>query len=255
MRNVQKAFTLVELIIVVTIVALLGTIAFFSLGWYSRDARNVKKSVELNAISKQIRFKSIEWINLLLFASNSGSIITGTNIKISWRGDYSLFSDRYTAWDINAVVLGGDPEMFSDKVFDTPYKIGVTTLCGGAYELAATLEGQENILDTLVIGNWNPRKSSVVRWTRDHIQDNIFYLSWAVYQSLWFKKWDVVWIAAGTYTITKLVNSNEIHLDTTITTPGANIFLNVDETRHLIKKWDSNFPIDIGKWTLYVPYK
>lgn len=53
--------------------------------------------------------------------------------------------------------------MFSDKVFNTPYKIGVTTLCGGAYELAATLEGQENILDTLVIGNWNPRKSSVVR--------------------------------------------------------------------------------------------
>ena len=55
--NKQKyAFTLVELIVVITILAILGTIAFISLQWYSKDARdsirisdtsNMKTSLEL----------------------------------------------------------------------------------------------------------------------------------------------------------------------------------------------------------------
>jgi len=52
----QKAFTLVELIVVVTILAILWTIAFISLQWYSRSSRdsvrisdvgNIKTSLEL----------------------------------------------------------------------------------------------------------------------------------------------------------------------------------------------------------------
>jgi len=36
----KKAFTLVELIVVITILTILGTIAFISLQGYSRDARD-----------------------------------------------------------------------------------------------------------------------------------------------------------------------------------------------------------------------
>ena len=52
----KQAFTLVELIVVITILAILGTIAFISLQWYSRDSRdsvrisdvsNMKTSLEL----------------------------------------------------------------------------------------------------------------------------------------------------------------------------------------------------------------
>lgn len=55
MQN-KKAFTLVELIVVITILAILWTIAFMSFDWYSRDARdsvrtsdiwNIKTSLEL----------------------------------------------------------------------------------------------------------------------------------------------------------------------------------------------------------------
>ena len=56
MNKQKKAFTLVELIVVITILAILGTIAFISLQWYSKDARdsirisdtsNMKTSLEL----------------------------------------------------------------------------------------------------------------------------------------------------------------------------------------------------------------
>jgi prepilin-type N-terminal cleavage/methylation domain-containing protein len=42
MKNTNKAFTLVELIVVITILAILGTIAFISLQGYSQDAKNSK---------------------------------------------------------------------------------------------------------------------------------------------------------------------------------------------------------------------
>jgi len=56
MNKQKNAFTLVELIVVITILAILWTIAFISLQWYSKDARdsirisdisNIKTSLEL----------------------------------------------------------------------------------------------------------------------------------------------------------------------------------------------------------------
>lgn len=47
-----KAFTLVELIVVITILAILWTIAFISLQWYTRDARSLKKSFRNMKYSK-----------------------------------------------------------------------------------------------------------------------------------------------------------------------------------------------------------
>jgi hypothetical protein len=36
-------------------------------------------------------------------------------------------------------------------------------------------------------------------------------------------------------------------VDSPITTPGAFLFLKNNESRYLIKKWDSNFPIDTNR--------
>ncbi len=53
-------FTLVELIVVITILAILWTIAFISLQWYSRDTRNSVRISDLSNINKMIWVKIAE---------------------------------------------------------------------------------------------------------------------------------------------------------------------------------------------------
>lgn len=50
----QKGFTLVELIVVITILAILWTIAFISLQWYSRDARDSVRISDTNIMKKSL---------------------------------------------------------------------------------------------------------------------------------------------------------------------------------------------------------
>lgn len=57
-RNTKKAFTLVELIVVITILAILGTIAFISLQGYSGDAKNSKVTSDLRNIASAIETTS-----------------------------------------------------------------------------------------------------------------------------------------------------------------------------------------------------
>ncbi|MDR0772641.1 MAG: type II secretion system GspH family protein [Candidatus Peribacteria bacterium] len=53
-KSTKRAFTLVELIVVITILAILGTIAFISLQGYSADARNSKRQNDVNSIAQKI---------------------------------------------------------------------------------------------------------------------------------------------------------------------------------------------------------
>ena len=57
-RNTKKAFTLVELIVVITILAILGTIAFISLQGYSGEAKNSKVTSDLRNIASAIETTS-----------------------------------------------------------------------------------------------------------------------------------------------------------------------------------------------------
>ena len=53
-KQQTKAFTLVELIVVITILAILGTIAFISLQWYSRDSRDSVRIADVSAMKTSL---------------------------------------------------------------------------------------------------------------------------------------------------------------------------------------------------------
>ena len=58
----NKAFTLVELIIVVTIIAILATIAFLTLGQYPGEARDVKRLTDKSNIEKALEiYRAQKW--------------------------------------------------------------------------------------------------------------------------------------------------------------------------------------------------
>lgn len=56
----KKWFTLVELIVVITILAILWTIAFISLNWYSRDARDSARITDLSSIVTSLELFNLE---------------------------------------------------------------------------------------------------------------------------------------------------------------------------------------------------
>lgn len=58
-KSTKKAFTLVELIVVITILAILGTIAFISLQGYSAEARDSKRLTNVNDITRKINIEIV----------------------------------------------------------------------------------------------------------------------------------------------------------------------------------------------------
>ena len=58
MKKTNKAFTLVELIVTITILAILWTLAFNGYAWYSIDVKNTKKISDLNKITDNITIKN-----------------------------------------------------------------------------------------------------------------------------------------------------------------------------------------------------
>ena len=144
MKGIKKRwFTLVELIVVITILSILWTISFMTFSWYSADARNVKRNSDLNYIKTKIELWTIKWSTLISFILDSSSIIPilSGNIQISWY-TWSSLSWAYNAWNINYSALWLDPVKYYDPSTNSSYKIWITTI-SDKYELWATLEEWE----------------------------------------------------------------------------------------------------------------
>jgi prepilin-type N-terminal cleavage/methylation domain-containing protein len=155
MKNTKKAFTLVELIVVITILAVLGTIAFVSFGSYSADARNTKRTADMNGLQSKIAASTTGGTPLLALVDTDETDRGLTVGDVDIQGEASKASN-YKAGKVNFQVLGEKNEDFKDPT-DVDYSFAATSKLRGKFEFGAKLEDGAGSFITKINGNYNPR--------------------------------------------------------------------------------------------------
>ena len=97
-------FTLVELIVVITILAVLWTIAFVSLQGYSRDARDSKRISDVNSIRKVLEYDVLKkWYYILPENWVNVTYSTWWESKAVWQQWIFWESNRVELWAWNSL--------------------------------------------------------------------------------------------------------------------------------------------------------
>lgn len=253
----RSGFTLVELIVVISILAILGTIAFLSFGWYSASARDAKRSQNLDDIAKAMTIGQANGNSIISYAkTGNASLSNYTGVDwLAWTGN-AIFDDatKYVGWDINTTALGLKATDYVDPSSNDPYKIWVTTLAGWAFELAATMEAVNNTKTTRIVGNFRSRTiadstATITAWT----WTTSVTISTAGIGKL--KVSDTVDAAWVTTTISNIsADGTKLTLAGNAGTTGTDIKLVLKEVDSLIK--DSATDASIKDWsTTLFPYK
>ena len=258
-HNTNKGFTLVELIIVITILAILGTIWFVSFQWYTADARDTKRVTDLSSLVWALESKRAgNSLSLVSFVDNSiNSRITAANVYIAWK-DVATSTWEYDAWIMKFALLWISAESFRDpNGFD--YSFGATILKNWQYQFAAKLENWE-IPQALIVWNYSPRtvEDSKVTWVVTARDNKKFQISsTADYSKL------IVWDTVSDWTIDNLVvksissDLKYITVDWTITSWATTLELAHSEIEWLIWNyatgWDTTLPV-VDKSTTLLPY-
>ncbi len=128
-KKTNKAFTLVELIVVITILAILWTISFISLQWYSTDARDSTRISDISTMRS-----SLELYNL-----DAGKYPLPTNwVSVTYSG--SVVWKQWTFWETVYANLSKLDKIPKDALTDKEYTYSVINK-QNEYELAWLLEG------------------------------------------------------------------------------------------------------------------
>lgn len=126
MIHKKYAFTLVELIVVITILAVLWTIAFISMQWYAQRAKNSKIVQDIKTLSSAVEIWITSWkiwnlSSLVLgdlsdqnwVTSNSSiTLFDDNNNSYTWILDW--VSIQYSIWNIDFQSLRQNGDDFKD---------------------------------------------------------------------------------------------------------------------------------------------
>jgi prepilin-type N-terminal cleavage/methylation domain-containing protein len=166
----KKAFTLVELIVVITILAILWTIAFLSLQWYSADARNSKRNSDMKNIENTMVIAQSKWATLMSFVTPVAWKQLSSWSPIWWTG-ITVWVD-YNSWIPNYTTLWIKAKDFKDPL-DKDYVMWVTIRSNWKYEIASSTENW-SIKTAYVVWNYTPRINIA-----DIIVTTVTSLSWS----------------------------------------------------------------------------
>lgn len=151
MKKVQKGFTLVELIVVITILAILGTIAFISLQGYSQDAKNSKVTSDLRTIVSAIE-TSVTQGDVTLNSVVTGTTPAATSMPgtATFGSGVTFASGGFSEGTINFIALKQNGSDFKDPdgndyvaayVADTAQDLVFYQVVGQVRDSAGNFEG------------------------------------------------------------------------------------------------------------------
>ncbi len=168
MQNKKQAFTLVELIVVITIIAILWTIAFISLQWYSTAARDSTRISNLSTMKTSLE----------LFHLDAWKYPTATDgfvVTYSWTEVWT----QWTFWTTTFSNVTRLDKIPTDPLTEKEYTYS-TTKNKQEYQLAWLVEW-----DTLALNNsllnqtnaWDTVATAVVTWNYNNVMMKT--LTWA----------------------------------------------------------------------------
>lgn len=169
MKQNFRAFTLVELIVVITILAILWTIAFISLQGYSQTAKNSKIAQDIKTLSSAIEIWITSWK-----ISNLASLVSWDISSQNWVSPSSIvtvYDDNqlaytwvldgvsidYSIWNIDFAALKQNGDDFKDSNWND--YIITTALTGSTayYQLAGQQIANSGEFLATIKWNYNPQ--------------------------------------------------------------------------------------------------
>lgn len=107
----KKAFTLVELIVVITILVILWAISFISLSWYSKEARDAKRDTDVSSLLSKMNIENARWTQYIDMLEETETY----ELLINWDLKES------TIWVLNFELLKENRENFLDPTTKQDY--------------------------------------------------------------------------------------------------------------------------------------
>ena len=114
MNRFNKAFTLVELIVVITVLAILWTIWFISLQWYTKDSRNTVRLADVKTIKKTLS---------LHITTNNNYPEPDNPVDVSY--SWATLWKQWTFWAWVRAKLKTISDIPLDPLFDNEYDYSV----------------------------------------------------------------------------------------------------------------------------------
>ena len=190
----RKAFTLVELIVVITILAILWTISFISLQWYSREARDSKRITDTRNLLWKINIETTKWTDISRLIKDT----TQVTLKILWNDDQWVqtfwvpdFENLKELWDNFK-----DPSNWND--YPVAYAIWWTWSWAYKFVQVATISEKDNtsrIIWTYYKKEPNDSPSLFLTWALSYTDPG-----WTIYEDNWSdkiydeNKWWDIWL-------------------------------------------------------------
>jgi len=138
----KYAFTLVELIVVITILAILWTIAFISLQWYPLSSRDSVRISDMSSMKTSLE----------LFHLDSGKYPNTTNWTIiTYSGGLTAWT-QWLFWDDTFSNVENLDQVPTDPLTDKNYVYSITNN-KQEYELAWIFEWDDIVLNNSIVSN------------------------------------------------------------------------------------------------------